>query len=281
MSIRIITDAAADLTPDERLAHHIDVVALQVLFGEETFLAGETLDRDVFWSRLTAGESPTTSQPSPDMFLRLFNDARDAGDDVVYVAVSSALSGTMQSAMIAASMSEYDRIHIVDSRSVSIGQKLLVFAACRMRDDGFSAEQIVASLESLRTRVRVFATVDTLEYLARGGRISKAAASIGTLAQLKPQITINAEGAVEIFSKAIGRHRAIESLVKKIASFEIDRDHPVLPVYSCSADNADAFMRRLIKEGVTCDARHLTDLGPALGTHVGPSAFGAAFIAKS
>lgn len=281
MSIRIITDAAADLTAEECRALGVDVIPLQVIFGEETFLTGITLDRDEFWRRLTNGEAPTTSQPSPDAFLSAFEAALDAGDEVVYISVSSALSGTMQSAMLARSMTGSDAVHVVDSRSVTIGQKLLTIAACRMREEGqLTAAQIASELEQLRSRVRVLATVDTLSYLARSGRISKAAASVGTLAQLKPQITISPEGKVEVEGKSIGRHRAIESLVKKIAAANIDRSYPVIPVYSHTADNADAFMRRLIKEGIACDAALLTDLGPAIGTHVGPSTFGLAYVVK-
>ncbi len=281
MSIRIMTDAAADFTAAEREALGLECIALQVIFGEEAYLAGETLDRDTFWRRLISGETPTTSQPSPEAFLRAFESAHDAGDEVIYIALSSALSGTMQSAMLARSMVSPSTIHIVDSLSATIGQKLLTLAACRLRDKGrLSAAQIAQEITQLRSRLHVLASVDTLEYLARGGRLSRAAASIGTLAQLKPQITISSEGKVEVFGKAIGRHRAIESLVKKVASFDIDRDYPVIPVYSCDAQNADAFMRRLVKEGVTCDAQLLTDLGPTIGTHIGPNAYGVAFIEK-
>lgn len=281
MSIRILTDSAADFTAEELASHSLRLIPLQVIFGEESFLAGQTLDREVFWSRLIGGETPTTSQPSPESFLKAFEEARDAGDEVIYIALSSALSGTMQSAMIAASMAEYDGIHIIDSLSATIGQKLLTLAACRLRDEGkLSAAQIAGEIEQLRARVRVYANVDTLEYLARGGRLSKAAASIGTLAQLKPQIMVSSEGKVEVFGKAIGRHRAIDALVKKISSFAIDDTHPVIPVYSYDPANAEAFMSKLEKAGVTCDASLLTDLGATIGTHVGPNAYGAAFIEK-
>ena len=281
MAIRILTDSAADFTAGERAAYHLEFVALQVIFGEEAFLAGKNLDRGVFWNRLIAGENPTTSQPSPEAFLHAFEDARDAGDGVLYIALSSALSGTMQSAMIAASMADYAGIHIVDSLSATVGQKLLTLAACRLREEGrLTVGEIADEIRNLRSRLRVYANVDTLEYLARGGRISKAAASIGTLAQLKPQITISSEGKVEVFGKAIGRHRAIESLVRKIASMTIDPAYPVIPVYSYDKGNAEAFMEWLEKAGVSCDAPLMTDLGEAIGTHIGPNAYGAAFIEK-
>lgn len=281
MSIRIITDAAADLSREEISTLGVQVIPLQVIFGSETYLSGETLDRDVFWRRLLAGETPSTSQPSPETFLHAFEDAHSAGDEVVYISISSALSGTMQSAVLARSMVNADIVHIVDSNSVTIGQKLLIIAACRLRDEGRTAAQIVQEIEQLRSRVCVLATVDTLEYLARGGRISRAAASIGTLAQLKPMIMVSPEGRVDVCGKSIGRHRAIDALVRKIASYQIDRDYPVIPVYSHEAENADAFMRRLVKEGIPCAANLLTDLGPAIGTHVGPNAYGLAFIRQA
>ena len=282
MSIRILTDSAADFTAKERAAYNLSFVPLQVIFGGETFLAGQTLSRDEFWARLLAGENPTTSQPSPEAFLHVFEDAKDAGDEVLYIALSSALSGTIQSAMIAASMADYDGIHIVDSLSATIGQKLLTLAACRMREEGTPcAAEIAQEITKLRSRLRVFANVDTLEYLARGGRLSKAAGAIGTLAQLKPQIMINDEGKVEVIGKAIGRHRAIDALVKKAASFSVDTAHPVIPVYSYDKENTEAFMSKLENAGIRADASLLTDLGPAIGTHIGPNAYGLAFIEEA
>lgn len=282
MAIRIITDSAADFTREELAAHNVRAVALQTIFGEETFLAGETLDRDAFWARLIGGENAKTSQPSPDSFLKVFEEAKEAGDEVVYIAISSGISGTMQSAMLARSLADYEPIYIVDSNTASAAQKILVIAACRLREEGkLSAAQIAEEIIALRSRVRLYANVDTLEYLARGGRISKAAASIGTLAQLKPQIYVSPEGKVEVFGKAIGRHRAIDALVKKITSFPIQKDCPVIPVYSYASDNAEAFMKKLEKEGVSCDAHLLTDLGATIATHVGPNAYGLAFIEKA
>ncbi len=280
MSIHIITDSAADFTRQERQALRLGAVPIQVLFGEETYLSGETLDRATFWARLLNGEQATTSQPAPDAFLRAFEQAIADGGEALYIAISSALSGTMQSAMIARSMLDHgDRVHIVDSRSASIGQKLLVMTACRLRDEGrHSAAQIAREIEALRGRVRLFANVDTLAYLARGGRISRAAASIGTLAQIKPMISLDADGAIEVVSKAVGRHRAIDSLVKKVTAHAIDRRYPVIPVYSHTAENADVFLRQLVKAGVPCDAHLLTDLGEALSAHVGPAAYGLAFV---
>ena len=280
MAIRIITDSCADFTREELASYNVRAVALQTIFGEETFYAGETLDRDVFWARLIGGENPTTSQPSPDSFMKAFEEAKDAGDEVVYIAVSSGISGTMQSALLAKSMLEYDKIAVIDSNTATAAQKILVIAACALRDDGKSAEEIVSAIEDLRDRVHVFAGVDTLEYLARGGRISKAAASIGTLAQLKPLVYMSEEGKVNVFAKAIGRHRAIDTLTKKIEALGVDTAYPVIPIYSYGTENCDAFLKKLDKAGIAYNRDMLTELGSTIASHIGPNLYGLCFVRK-
>ncbi len=280
MAVCIITDSCADFSREELVRYNVRAVALQTIFGEETYYAGETLDRDVFWSRLTGGENPTTSQPSPDSFMKAFEAAKEAGEDVVYIAVSSGISGTMQSALLAKSMLEYENISVIDSGTASAAQKILVIAACRLRDEGKSAEEIVAAIEALRTRVHVFAGVDTLEYLARGGRISKAAASIGTLAQLKPLVYMSEEGKVEVFAKAIGRHRAIDTLTKKVESLGVDPAYPVIPLYSFATENCEAFLKKLDKVGIPYDRETMSELGSTIASHIGPNLYGLCFVRK-
>lgn len=279
--MRIITDSAADFTRAQMDIHAVRCVPMQVIFGEESFSAAE-LEADAFWNRLLSGEIAKTSQPSPDAFLHEFEDALRAGEEVIYIGVSSALSGTLQSATIAASMLESDRIHIVDSQTGAGGQKLLVLHACRLRDEGkLSAGEIAGELRSLCSRIHLYASLDTLENLARSGRISKAAASIGTLAQLKPLVclTPKTEGAIEVCGKAIGRHRAIDAAVKLVTKHKIDERFPLIPVYSYSSDNCAAFIRKLAAAGVTAEEAMASALGPTLSTHIGPNAYGIAFVA--
>lgn len=281
MAIRILTDSAADFTREELASNHVRAVALQTIFGDETFLAGETIDRDTYWARLLAGENAKTSQPSPDAFCRAFEEAKAAGDEVIYIGISTAISGTVQSAMLGRTMAEYDKVHIVDSTTATATQKILVLAACRMRDEGLPAEQIVENIGKLAKRAYVFAAVDTLEYLVRGGRLSKAAGAIGTLARLKPLVYLESESKVETFAKAVGRHRAIEALVKKVESFEIDHDYPVIPIYSYDCENCRAFMKKLDAAGIAYDEETLTELGATIATHIGPNLYGLCFIAKA
>ena len=277
--MRIITDSAADFTSAELERHNIHSVSTMIIFGDESYCAGQDLSDEAFWTRLMSGEVAKTSQPSPEAFLKEFEAAKAAGEDAVYISLSSALSGTIQSARIAASMIDYSRIHIVDSLTGAAGQKLLVLAACKLRDEGkLLAHELVSRLEALRSRVRLFASLDTLESLARSGRIPKAVANLGTLAQLKPLLEVSPEGKITLCGKSFGRHRAIDSLAKRIAALKIDHEHPFIPLYSYDSANCRALVAKLESLGVAVDMQQLSALGPAIAGHIGPNAYGAAFF---
>lgn len=279
--MRIITDSAADFTREELSRHQVSCVPMQVIFGKES-ISAHALESDAFWNRLLSGEIAKTSQPSPDAFLTEFESAQDAGEDVIYIGVSSSLSGTLQSATIASSMTDRSSVRIVDTLSGTAGQKLLALHACRLRDEGrLTAREIAQELTSLRSRIHIYASLDTLENLARSGRISRAAASIGTLAQLKPLVTLNPQtnGHIEVCGKAIGRHRAIDAVVRQIAKHAIDERFPVIPIYSYCPDNCAALIKKLKAAGISVSEDMLCALGPTLSTHIGPHAYGVAFIA--
>ena len=279
--MHIITDSAADFTREELIKYHVACVHMQVIFGEESTSAAD-LSSEIFWQRLLAGEIAKTSQPAPDAFLTQFEDVSDADEEIIYIGVSSAISGTVQSATIAASMLENEKIHIVDTLSGASGQKLLVLHACRLRDEGqLSAKEIAEELNKLRSRIHLYASLDTLENLARSGRISKAAASIGTLAQLKPRVKItpDTDGHVEVCGKAIGRHRAIDALIKLIGKQSIDERFPIIPIYSYNQDNCDALIKKLKTGSMAVNEDLCSALGPTLATHIGPNAYGLAFVA--
>lgn len=279
MSIRIITDSAADFSVEECKQHKIISVPLQVIFGEDAYADGQTLTPDIFWTKLTAGENPTTSQPSPDTFLTAFEEGKAAGDEIIYISLTAALSGTMQSATIAASMAEYDsHIEVINSKVVATAEKLLVLYACQLRDEGKSAQEIVEAVKALRPRIRLYACLDTLEYLARGGRIPKAVASVGGVVRFKPLITLSSEGAVELCGKGIGMHRATEALIKLVEKHTIDRRFPVLPLYTYEPANCEALVKKLNAAGIECSAEDKCAVGSTISTHVGPGAFGLVFV---
>ena len=279
--IRIITDSAADFTQEELRRLNIRCVPMTISFSDETYRDGVDLTTETFWQRMQAGETPKTSQPSPDAFLSEFEDAKSCGDSVICILISTALSGTLQSAMIARDMAEDDSIQIIDTLSAAAGERLLVLQACKLRDEGRDAQSIAAELVELVPRVRIFACLDTLEYLARGGRIPKAAAGVGMLVKLKPIVTVSREGLVEMAGKAIGRHRAGDTLIRMTQESGIDEGYPVLPLYTCIPENCLAFLRQASQAGIFCDAEQAIAIGSTIGTHIGPGAFGLAFIAKA
>ena len=278
--IRIITDSAADFSQSELQKLSVRCVPMTIAFGSDSYTDGVDLPQEIFWQRMEAGQTPKTSQPSPDAFLREFEAAKDAGDSMLCILISSALSGTLQSALIAAGMTEGLDIALVDSLSATAGQRLLVQEACRMREaGGKTAQEIADALRLLVLRVRIFACLDTLSYLARGGRIPKAAAGVGMLMKLKPIVTVSEEGLVAMVGKAIGRHRAGDALIKLVEAHPIDPRYPVLPLYTGGRENCIAFLRQTAQAGYACSIEDAVSIGPTIGTHVGPGAFGLAYIA--
>ena len=277
--IRILTDSAADFSKDELRAHGIDLVALNVTFGEESLSDDDSLTPEVFWSRLMAGENPKTSQPSPDAFLSAFEEAKAAGDSVLCVLLSSALSGTVQSATLARSMADYDDIHIVDSLQAATAEKMLVLRACQLRDEGkLSAAEAAEALRSFTKRIKLYACLDTLDYLARGGRIPQAAASLGSLVQLKIIVHITQDGKVGMAGKGMGLHRVSAAAIKLAQQHRIDPSFPVLPLYTYSKENCKSFVKKLNQAGIACREEDAMPVGATIGTHVGPGVFGLVFV---
>lgn len=279
--MRIITDSAADFTSSELKQYNITAVPLQVVFGVDAYTDGVTLTPDIFWTRLIGGENPKTSQPTPDAFLSAFEEAKAAGESVICILLSSGLSGTVQSAMLAKSMCEYDDIHIVDSLRAAAAEKLLVLRACQLRDEGkLTAAEAAEELRSLTKRIKLFGCLNTLDYLARGGRIPQTAASLGSLVQLKVLITLTEEGKVGMAGKGMGLHRATAALIKLIQQHEIDYDYPVLPLYTHTPENMNNLIGKLNAEGITCKEEDACAVGATIGTHVGPGVFGLVYVAK-
>lgn len=279
--MRIITDSAADFSLDELRKLDITCIPLQITFGDDAYTDGVTLTPDIFWSRLIGGENPKTSQPSPDAFLTAFEEAKAAGESAICILLSSGLSGTVQSAMLAKSMADYDDIYIVDSLQVATAERMLVMRACQLRDEGkLSAAELADELVRFSKRIRLYACLDTLEYLSRGGRIPAAAATLGTLVQLKPLITLTEEGKVGMAGKGMGLHRATASLINLIKQHEIDPDYMPIPLYTYSAENCTSMIKKLNAAGVACSDESIASVGATISTHVGPGAFGLVFVEK-
>ncbi len=281
MAIQIITDSAADYSVKEVEKRNITCIPMAVSFGERQYLDGINLEKNLFYELLTKSkEFPKTSQPAPTQFLECFEAAKEKGDSVIAILLSGALSGTLQSAYLAKDMAEYDKIYIIDSKTVTLGMRILVDQAVMLRKRGASVTEIITRLEELKPKIRVCAGLETLEYLYKGGRLSRGQASLGTLANLKPLVAISPEGEVKMIGKQIGMRRACKELAGLVAEDGIDFNYPLYFIYSYEQDNCLTFIHALKKQGIEIEEPKTREIGPTIGSHIGPGAFGVVYVAK-
>ena len=279
MKTRIIVDSTADLTLSYQERVHI--VPLTVHFGEEEYVDGVTIDKNAFYEKLIETDvMPTTSQATPDAFMKEFDKAKEAGEAAVVITLSAQLSGTYQSACIAAA--DYENIYVVDGMSAAIGTGILVELAIRLLDEGMAAAEIAAVLEKEKSKVLVVALIDTLEYLKRGGRIPKSVAVVGGMLNIKPVASID-NGVINILGKARGSKMGNNLLVEEIEKAGgVDFTKPVLLGYT---GISDALLLKYIEdskhiwEGNLDEVRYET-VGSVIGTHAGPGAVAVAFFKK-
>jgi len=278
MSVRIIVDSTADLIP--QLKERVTAVPLTVHFGQQEYTDGVDISAEEFYKKLeTAKELPSTSQATPYAFNEAFEEAVEAGDTVVAIILSSGLSGTYQSAVIGAADFP-GKVFVVDSRQVAISAGVLVEYAFRLLDGGMDAQRIAEELTEARSRVRLLAVVDTLEYLQKGGRISKAVAVAGGMLSIKPILGMNAEGKIEMIGKARGNKQANALMNKKAQELDIDFSMPVLVGYT---GTSDGLLQKYLAESAEFFAGHTygsSVVSAVVGTHAGPNAVAIAFFSK-
>lgn len=215
--IRIIVDSSADYSLEELKEKNMEQVSLSITVGDKSYRGGVDITADELYEMLIAGESfPKTSQPSPQDFLEVFEDAKEHGDSVVCITLSSGLSGTYQSAILAKDMADYSEIYLVDSLAATHLIRIMADYACKLRDEGKNAAEIAQAVKELQPHVKVIFGVDTLEFLYKGGRLNKATAVIGELANLKPIITIMEDGTLSVIGKCLGRNKALAFILKAI-----------------------------------------------------------------
>ena len=278
MSVRIVVDSTVNM--HESTLAQVTVVPLNVNFGEETYIDGVTIDHKTFYEKLTTSSVlPKTSQPSPVAFAAVFEEAKQAGDEVVVLCISSLLSGTYQSAMIAAE--DYDNVYVVDTLHVANSSGVLAEYALQLANEGKSAKEIADIVLAEREHVQLYALLDTLEYLEKGGRISKTAAFAGTLLSLKPMLCIK-EGALASMGKARGMKQGHQMLMKELIAADIDFDKPYLVAYSGLSDE---LMQTFLKTSDAIwpeggKAVRTVPLCSVVGTHAGPGAVVATFFKK-
>lgn len=281
MSVRIVVDSTADLNVSVK--NRITIVPLTIHFGKEEFVDGITISHEEFYTKLIKSPIlPTTSQATPASFEAVFDEVVRAGDTAVVITVSSKLSGTCQSAMIAA-MEYPEQIFIVDSETVAIGAGILAEYALQLADSGMAASQIANIITKEKENVNVIALLDTLEYLKKGGRISKTVAFAGGVLNIKPVACIKA-GEILLLGKARGAKQGNNLLVTEIQKVGgVDFSRPILLGYT---GNDDTLLQNYIENSTTlwadaADSLPISQIGSVVGTHAGPGAIAAAFFSKS
>ena len=279
MCVRIIVDSSTDVS--EKYREKIQFVPLTVRFGDKEYLDGVELSKHQFYEMLVESDVlPTTSQATPAAFAEYLESVASAGDSAVVITLSSKLSGTYQSAVLAAE--DYPNIYVVDSPSVAIGTGVLAQYAVELAQQGMGAEEIAQVLTQQREKVCVVALLDTLEYLKKGGRISKTVAFAGGVLNIKPVVTVQ-DGAVALIGKARGSRNGNNLLVEKIREAGgVDFERPVLLGYT---GLSSALLEKYVDDSKALWADHVDKLDGCLlcsviGTHAGPGAVAVAFFRK-
>ncbi len=279
MKTRIIVDSTADLVPE--IKERVHIVPLTLRFGEEEYIDGVTIDHKRFYEKLVESDVlPTTSQGTPHAFAKEYEKAVEAGESAVVITISSKLSGTYQSAMMASE--DYENIYVVDSGTAAMGGGILTELAIQLLDEGMDAKSIAEKLEEEKKKIIIVALVDTLEYLKKGGRISKTVAFAGSVLNIKPVLSV-IDGEISMLGKARGSKMGNNLLVQEIdKAGGIDFTMPLLLGYS---GLSNALLLKYIE-----DSRHIwegnleemryTTVGSVIGTHVGPGAVVVAFYKK-
>jgi DegV family protein with EDD domain len=280
VTVAVVTDSASDLSPEQARAAGITVVPLIVIFGDKEYRTGVDVDVDEFWRMLTAPGAPfpKTAACSPGAFQEAFEAAFAAGADaIVCVTVGGKLSATNKSATIARDALTGRAIHVFDCDTASMSQGLMALMAAEQAAAGRSADEIVGDLERRRPDHRLYAMVDTLEYLRRGGRISVARAAIGSVLSVKPIITVE-DGVVERAGQVRTHSKARERLLELLTQRPIER----IAIIHCLAPEIDAFTATLTERaGIDRSAVVRAIVGPSVGPHLGPGAFGACVVYRA
>ena len=279
-NITIITDSASDISQNNNKG--VTVLPMTITFGEENYEDGVSLTPDSFYMKLIESSAlPKTSQVSPYAFGQAYENSLKSADYVIVITLSSKLSGTYQSACIAAD--DYDgRVFVIDSENVTVGEQILVDYALSLIDKGIEVNTIVSQLNTMKKRIRLVALLDTLEYLKKGGRIFSVAAFLGNVLSIKPVIAI-VDGEVSFLGKARGSKQGNNFLIQQVDTYGgIDYSLPVLLGYTgCSTVLMDKYIKdsSSLWEG-RIPVPDIIQVGATIGTHIGPGGIAVAFFSK-
>jgi DegV family protein with EDD domain len=268
-TIQIVTDSTAYIPKELMSQKQIKVVSLNVHFEGESFEEGYPDSFEAYYKRLAASmDFPKTSQPSSESFQKVFEEALAEGKEVIAIVISEKLSGTHNSAYAAAQMTEPEKISIIDSESTAANLRALVEMACQWAEEGMSREDIVSKLEEQKQKMSINLTVGTLEYLKRGGRLTGTKAVIATVLDIRPILAL-VEGKLVPVGKGRGKTKTIEMMIKDIP----EQVKQISVCHTANYEEAFNIMERL-KEKFAHARVQVDDIGPVIGSHLGPGAIG-------
>lgn len=277
--VQIITDSAADFEPYELEKMNVRCVPFSVTFGNEEYKENINLTKQQFYTLLKEkNDFPNTSQPSPHSFESILKNMKNSGCEAVVISLSSALSGAYQSAVLAKNQLEYDECYIIDSLTASGGERILVEQAVKLRDAGKSASEIACFLETLRFRISLYACIDSVDYLYKGGRISRAACTIASVAHIKPIIHVLRDGSIDMAAKSLGIKRTMDFIKKILDKYPPDKDFPFYVLYTGNKKCGKILAEYFEKTDYEIPDANIIDVGAAIGSHIGPNAFGIAYV---
>lgn len=277
--VQIITDSAADFEPYELEKMNVRCVPFSVTFGNEEYKENINLTKQQFYTLLKEkNDFPNTSQPSPHSFESILKNMKNSGCEAVVISLSSALSGAYQSAVLAKNQLEYDECYIIDSLTASGGERILVEQAVKLRDAGKSASEIACFLETLRSRIYLYACIDSVDYLYKGGRISRAACTIASVAHIKAIIHVLRDGSIDMAAKSLGIKRTMDFIKKILDKYPPDKDFPFYVLYTGNKKCGKILAEYFEKTDYEIPDANIIDVGAAIGSHIGPNAFGIAYV---
>lgn len=277
--ITIVTDSTWDRSSEDAERLGVKVVPLNVHFDDEQFLDGVTIDQKMFLRKLaSSNSSPTTSQPSPIEFEKVFREELKKGNKVLYIGIDGIISGTFNSATIAKNTIESDDIYLIDSKTATAGLSILVQIAYDLVQKEDDIEIIISKINEIKRKIKVYAYVDTLKYLQKGGRLSSTQAFIGGVLNLKPIILLK-DSVISSYDKARGKKSALKKIVEAVKKDGINTDYPVAFANIESRDSIDYLIKEF-EEAFNIKEYWIQELGSVVATHAGPGAAGFAFVMK-
>ena len=278
--IAVVTDGTCSITPEQGEGFGLQVVPVYVMFGEKSYLSGVDLDADEFYRLLRANKSlPTTSQPTAQDFISLYTRLEEEADEIVTIVVSNQMSATIKSVEMA--MEQYDTlpVHLVNSESVSLGLGLIAIAAARAAGNGKDVGQVIQLAENIKKSMNVIFTVETLEFLHKGGRIGGATALLGSALDLKPILYVK-DGRIEPLERQRTRKKAVKRLFELVEESAGSEEIHAAVLHCDIPAEAKEFAEQISAQ-FNCAELHVMDAGPVIGTHAGPGTLGIVFYKSS